>query len=61
MLENAVGEGICGGGREIVGILGDGREESETPSLQPAGTWALLSYYANLFDFNDCDLGHNFD
>jgi hypothetical protein len=49
MLENAVGDRICGGDlksfdfRMLAGCAG------ETPSPQLAGTPALLSFYANLF------------
>jgi len=60
MLENAVGDRICGGDGKSFDFRMLAGCEGETPSRQPAGTPALLSLYANLFYSCDCDLNHIF-
>jgi hypothetical protein len=60
MLENAVGDRICGGDMKSFDFRMLAGCEGETPSPKPTKT-ALFSYYTNLFYYNDCDLSHNFD
>jgi hypothetical protein len=61
MLENAVGDRICGGDVKSFDFRMLAEREDETPLRHSREDADTISYNANIFNFDDCDLGHNFD